>query len=221
MLLPANAPAAAETEVAPRPGPGRPKDSSKRAAIMKAARKHFLQFGYGGASMDAVATEAGVSKLTIYSHFASKDALFQEVVRNECMINTLSKDLDALAKLPTDKALHELGMRMLKVCLHPDMLNLHRLMVAQAAQQSKISKLFYEAGPEQGKDAFAAFIGTLESRGEHKFGDPHVAAKFFCSMVKGDLHYQAVLNLQTRFPAAELEAHVTRCVGLFLKAFAA
>ncbi|KAG1258263.1 hypothetical protein G6F65_015638 [Rhizopus arrhizus] len=46
-------------------GPGRPKDLGKRAAILEAAKALFIEQGYTGVSMDAIAAQAGVSKLTV------------------------------------------------------------------------------------------------------------------------------------------------------------
>ena len=46
-------------------GPGRPKDPAKRRAILDAAKELFVRNGYASTSMDAVAAEAGVSKLTV------------------------------------------------------------------------------------------------------------------------------------------------------------
>ena len=57
----------------PAGGPGRPKDPAKRLAILEAAKRLFMQNGYDGSSMDAIAAEAGVSKLTVYSHFTDKE----------------------------------------------------------------------------------------------------------------------------------------------------
>ncbi|OCG89579.1 TetR/AcrR family transcriptional regulator, partial [Xanthomonas euvesicatoria] len=57
-------------------GPGRPKDLGKRAAILGAARTMFMEQGYAGVSMDGIAAQAGVSKLTVYSHFGDKESLF-------------------------------------------------------------------------------------------------------------------------------------------------
>jgi TetR/AcrR family transcriptional repressor of mexJK operon len=48
----------------------------KRAAILDAAMALFPARGYDGASVEAIAQAAGVSKLTVYSHFADKEALF-------------------------------------------------------------------------------------------------------------------------------------------------
>ena len=66
-------------------GPGRPKDLEKRAAILHAAKQLFPENGFDGTSMDMIAALAGVSKLTVYSHFTDKESLFGEAVREKCM----------------------------------------------------------------------------------------------------------------------------------------
>ena len=63
---------------------GRPKDMAKRQAILEAAKILFLSNGYANTSMDAVALEAGVSKLTVYSHFTDKETLFTAAVVAKC-----------------------------------------------------------------------------------------------------------------------------------------
>lgn len=52
----------------------------KREQIVKAAVKVFLEKGYAGTSMNAVAEEAGVIKATIYSHFKDKQQLFIAII---------------------------------------------------------------------------------------------------------------------------------------------
>src|SRR6478672_9090701 len=56
--------------------PGRPKDLEKGAAILEAAKRLFTTQGFDGTSMDQIAAAAGVSKLTVYSHFGDKENLF-------------------------------------------------------------------------------------------------------------------------------------------------
>ena len=65
-------------------GPGRPKDLGKRAAILDVAKRLFSQNGFDGVSMDQIAAEAGVSKLTVYSHFGDKESLFSSAIRAKC-----------------------------------------------------------------------------------------------------------------------------------------
>lgn len=77
-------PASANPSVARPCGPGRPKDLEKRAAILAAAKRLFPDSGFEGTSMDAIAADAGVSKLTVYSHFRDKETLFTAAIRERC-----------------------------------------------------------------------------------------------------------------------------------------
>ena len=65
-------------------GPGRPKDLAKRASILEAAKQLFLEQGYQGVSLDQIAATAGVSKLTVYSHFGDKETLFAAAITASC-----------------------------------------------------------------------------------------------------------------------------------------
>src|SRR5277367_5459605 len=62
---------------------GRPRrgtESERTAALMSAATRVFLREGYGQASIDKVATEAGVSTRTIYERYKNKADLFGGVI---------------------------------------------------------------------------------------------------------------------------------------------
>ena len=61
------------------------KTDPKRAAILDAAKSLFVDPGYNGVSMDSIAAQAGVSKLTVYSHFGDKETLFTEAVQSKCV----------------------------------------------------------------------------------------------------------------------------------------
>jgi AcrR family transcriptional regulator len=50
-------------------------------AILDAATKCFLACGYDGASMDAIASEARISKVTLYARY-QKESLFQAVIED-------------------------------------------------------------------------------------------------------------------------------------------
>lgn len=53
----------------------------KYKRLMEKARELFTALGYRGVSMDEIAATAGISKMTIYNHFPSKEALFMEVIK--------------------------------------------------------------------------------------------------------------------------------------------
>jgi AcrR family transcriptional regulator len=51
-----------------------------REAVLGAARRVFLERGYAGATLEAIAEEAGFSKGVVYSQFGSKADLFFELL---------------------------------------------------------------------------------------------------------------------------------------------
>jgi len=86
---------------------GRRPDPAKDAAILDAASALFLDRGYS-VSIDDIAAAAGVSKQTVYARFASKEELFEAVVRSgaDQLVGAL---FDAQRGLSLDAALTELG----------------------------------------------------------------------------------------------------------------
>jgi AcrR family transcriptional regulator len=59
-----------------------------RERILQAARELFYRDGVNAVSVDAIAAAAGTNKMTLYRHFASKDALLNEY------LNELSAQAD-------------------------------------------------------------------------------------------------------------------------------
>lgn len=51
-------------------------------ALINTARQHFFASGFDGMAMEAVATELGISKGTLYGRYPSKEALFHAVVED-------------------------------------------------------------------------------------------------------------------------------------------
>lgn len=54
--------------------------TERRAAILRAAATAFAHRGFAGTSMEDVAAEAGITKLIVYRHFESKEALYAAVL---------------------------------------------------------------------------------------------------------------------------------------------
>src|SRR5437899_12911080 len=59
------------------------KNASIRQLIVEAARAHFFSHGFRSVTMDDLADELGVSKKTLYAHFASKIALLESVLADK------------------------------------------------------------------------------------------------------------------------------------------
>jgi TetR/AcrR family transcriptional regulator len=58
-------------------------DPDKVQTILDAARKRFAHYGVAKTTMHEIASDAGMSKASLYYYFPDKEHLFMEVLRNE------------------------------------------------------------------------------------------------------------------------------------------
>ncbi|MFO1435661.1 MAG: TetR/AcrR family transcriptional regulator [Gammaproteobacteria bacterium] len=125
---------------------GRPKDPEKRDAILNAAARLFLEHGFDRTSMDAIANAAGVSKLTVYSHFDDKDGLFKELIRHKCDQYFENRDVSQLNDLPPQDALTKMANGFLGLMFNPETLAMYRLLMSNAARDPARNQTFYDTG---------------------------------------------------------------------------
>jgi TetR/AcrR family transcriptional repressor of mexJK operon len=203
----------------PTNGPGRPKDPAKRQAILEAAKLMFLSRGYDGSSMDAIAAEAGVSKLTVYSHFTDKETLFSAAVKAKCE-EQLPEPVFALPEdAPIEKVLLNIARGFHGLVNSRESIELHRIMVTQATQNPKLSQMFFEAGPQRVLDEMEHLLRKADQSGKLRVPSPHTAAEHFFSLIKGGDHFRLLIGCCGPQEGEDAERHVQEVVDLFLRAY--
>ena len=192
--------------------------SGKRAAILDAATRVFLEYGYGAASMGTIAVAAGVSKQTVYSHFGSKDALFGAIVRERCdrLLQPI-RIADDHGKNPT-AVLTGIASRFVTLIMNPESRALFRAVVAESARFPELAEAFYRSGPALAVDNLAAYLAEVDARGALKVAKPVLSARLFFGMLRGDLHLRLLLGIGPEPSAREIDAMVDHAVETFLAA---
>ena len=200
--------------------PGRPKDMEKRASILEAAMALFPSRGYDGTSVEAIAQSAGVSKLTVYSHFADKETLFGAAV-TECCVQMLPHRLfEPEPGLPVREALMGIGRAFLDLMMDERAIALHRVMISQAGQDRRLAEIFFGAGPRAALQEMESFLRAANAEGSLCVASPAKDAEHFFSMLKGVRHMRVLVGLCPPPPSAERDAHVSEIVQVFLRAYA-
>lgn len=198
-------------------GPGRPKDLSKRAAILEAAKRMFVAQGFDGVSMDAIAAEAGVSKLTVYSHFGDKHTLFAEAIASKCC----EQMPDALFVSPVHGTCREqlthIARAFFGLITSHEALAMHRMMQAPGTD-TRLQELFWTAGPARVQAAFAHYLQHCADEGQLRIPDVPRAASQFFALLKGEMHMQMMCGLCAMPADDEVDAHIAATVDLFLRA---
>jgi len=191
--------------------------TSKERQILAAARKVFMQLGYGAASMDAIARQAGVSKATLYTHFDGKDALFAALIVNEC------RDFaDQIGRRARDEPDIRLALRSLaedfnNLLCNDEKLAMYRMVVAETPRFPALGSIFYDSGPKVMIDRIADLLRRAAERGLLKIPDAHVAAVQFISLVRGDSHLTRILGVT---PSMSMPSdYIDSGVDLFLAGY--
>jgi AcrR family transcriptional regulator len=148
-----------------------------RDKIQEASLKLFSQKGFLGATTREIAREAGVAEVTLFRHFPSKEALFEEVIRRYSFLPALKGILPGLERAGYEEAILEIARRFLERL--EERKDLIRIMLAE--------RYHY---PSQVKGIFRGFLGEmirmladyfrqLQARGILRDFDPDVGAKAF------------------------------------------
>jgi TetR/AcrR family transcriptional repressor of mexJK operon len=180
----------------------------KRREILDAATEVFLAEGFAGASMDAIATAAGVSKPTVYNHFAEITQPFYEQIVN------LSDDGDLA------KRLRELATLLLKGVMQPTNLRLRRLVIGEASRFPDLGRAYEQHGPGRAIAAWTTAFKRLADEGLLRLRDPALAAEHFQSLVLTTPLNHAMFSGDDRPPrATQLKRYTDSAVDVFLAAY--
>lgn len=201
-----------------RPGRSAP----KRRAILAAAREVFGEHGYAGTSMDLVAARAGASKVTVYSHFADKQRLFRAVLAaaieetaesTSAMVGRLGTSTDLEADLRAFARRHVVDVT------RPDLIQLRRMVIAEAGRFPELARAWYRAGPDQAHRTLAEQIGRLAERGLLRAPDPLVAAEHLNYLILSVPVSEATFAVAAWRSGRKVWRHADEAVRIFLAAY--
>ncbi len=195
---------------------GRPKSEEKRQQISEAAANLFLTEGFERTSMDSIAQAAGVSKQTVYSHFANKDELFRSCIASKVAEYDLTVE-------PSEYHTLEAGLRAfadgyLRILSDPRVVSMWRLIMAESVEHAHVARVFYDTGPRQSLDSLTRFLAHHED--ELDSDDLARTARTFYGIVADHYQSRIMLSIDDGVDDAERRGHVDYATRLFLKLFA-
>ncbi|MEU9748781.1 TetR/AcrR family transcriptional regulator [Streptomyces niveus] len=200
------------------------RSARKHQAIMEAATAAFMAKGYAGTSMDDIAKLAAVSKQTVYKHFADKEKLFAEIVL--ATTDRVDAMIDLVAGIPTDAdadALEEhllrLARQFLTALTQPQVLQLRRLIIANADTFPDLGAAWYEQGFERVLATLAATFQRLADQGLLRIDDPLLAANHLSGMLLWIPVNRAMFHGGPQHTQAELDHYADEGVRVFLAAY--
>ena len=199
----------------------RTRSESKHQAIIDVATEVFREHGFERTSMSEICARVGGSKATLYSHFASKELLFFEVVVRafDEEFELIFRRLEVEDGDDVGASLGELGKRLLRFIFSPDFVPLRRLVFADP-ENPEFGHMAYTSGPQRGNAMIASFLARSMARGRLRAADAHVAAWQLQALLQAELFYPVFMGAKDAVSEAEIDVCVHHAVDVFMRAYA-
>jgi AcrR family transcriptional regulator len=197
---------------------GRMKPKAKEQEVLDVATEYFLQHGYRGASINAMARSSGISKESIYRYFSSKQQLFEAVIGRE--LNEYRRSLHRL-----DATLRSMDLRSALIMVAETILAiittdrtqaLRRLIFDEATRSPEVGQHYYKIGPGQ---AYTVLENVLETHAHESDFDIPTLARHFLALLSWRITLERELAVRSQPTSQEVADLAARLVADFMKAF--
>jgi TetR/AcrR family transcriptional repressor of mexJK operon len=188
-------------------------------AFLDAASALFNEHGLARVSIDMIARAARVSTKTIYARYGGKLGLFSAVIRKQ--IAPILATQDAFLSPQNEdpiKLLRNVAAAFVERLLDPNVISLHRMMIAEAAHMPELSELYYREIYERAQNRLADWLSKQDAAGIFKIPTPKRAAEIFAALVGAGMIDRAHL-LNVVPSATERTEQIDNAISVFSRAY--
>jgi len=192
---------------------------SKRQQITQAATQLFLEHNFNAVSMDKIAQAAPVSKATLYKYFDSKHDLLVAVVDELCQ--TLTQTIDTLPVDPDKVEIHlkQIALSFMDLIYSQEGLAIYRLIIAECHASPELGELIYQSGPKNSLIQLEDYLQSLNNLPLFTIHHPDFAANAFFGLLKGELHFQCLLNITPPPSSVDKQTYINKIIPLYMQGF--
>ncbi len=191
-----------------------PPSQDNRQRIIEAAREAFTTEGYRS-SIERIAQIAGVAKQTVYNHFPTKEALFDEMTRDN--MNLFLVSLSGSPDNPR-QTLIEFGRKYYEGVLSGQCVAWMRMIAAESGRFPEMAQRTYQLGPVAMLEQLGSYLERAMQVGRLRSDDPLFAAEMLYGMLSGVERTRMLFGVE-REPY-DLETRVSAIIDCFLHAYA-
>lgn len=192
------------------------RSAQKRQAVINAALAEFKDKGFVGASMDAIAERAQVSKRTVYNHFTSKELLFHEVTSSFWVRSKQAASLKFDASRPVEDQLLQIARSVWTVYQSDELIEQARIVLAELIRQPELVEQALAQVNDQ-ECGLLPFLQQAVSAGALQIPDIKIAETQFWGLMKSFAFWPAVFRFHDF--SAQAEQVLNSNVQMFVRQY--
>ena len=186
----------------------------KRASIVEAAVAEFQECGFAGARINRIAERAEVSKRTLYKHFESKDALFDEIIEIIMQRNASVRHVTFDPERPIRDQLIE-EVQAVAQLADESYIELNRLLASEYLRNDDLARRVFSR-EEVTTEPLVPFLQAAMDQSVLRTADPTMAAAQLGALAKQFFIWPQFLTGQAAPWSWPQEDIIADCVDMFL-----
>ncbi len=186
--------------------------------LLEAALAVFSAMGYSGASMDAVAEAAGLSKPTLYKYFDSKETLFAAMMQARRDDMLMAFEVTQPGNMV--QQLHTFAWGYARTVMRPELMTLARLIMAEAHRFPQVGRAYQASGPDRLLEGMMTYLEDQRTAGSLVFQDAELAAQDLWGLILSAPRSRALYEPEWQPDDAILARYINNGLRVFLRAYA-
>lgn len=189
------------------------KKNITKQRLLDATLKLISEKGYLGATTREIAQEAGVTELTLFRHFGTKEKLFEELLRNHTFLPRLKELLPELDGLSYGDSLRLIATRFLLSL--KERKSMVKIMYSEVTiYPDKIKKL-YNKFIDDLRLTLASYFRGLRKKGLLRSVSPEMAARLFLGMLFSYFRSEEIMR-EGGMKKQTMEKNIKEFVDIFM-----
>jgi AcrR family transcriptional regulator len=182
--------------------------------LLGATMKLVSEKGYLGATTRAIAREAGVSELTLFRHFGSKEKLFEGMLGQYTFLPRLKELRPQLDELSYEGALSMLAKRFLLTL--KERKSFIKIMYTEANLYPEKARKVYTATGDELRATLSDYFVSLQKKGVLRKVSPETSARMFLTILFAYFRAEEIMRNVDITKGRRMERAVGEIVDIFV-----
>ena len=189
------------------------KKNTTKQRLLDATLKLISEKGYLGSTTREIAQEAGVTELTLFRHFGTKEKLFEALLRNHTFLPRLKELLPELDGLSYGDSLRLIATRFLLSL--KERKSLVKIMYSEVTTYPEKIKKLYNKFADDLRLTLASYFRGLQKQGVLRTVSPEMAAQLFLGMLFSYFRSEEIMR-ESGMKKQTMEKNIKEFVDIFM-----
>jgi AcrR family transcriptional regulator len=188
--------------------------ANTKERLLGATMKLVSEKGYLGATTREIAQEAGVSEITLFRHFGSKEKLFEGMLGQYTFLPRLKELRPQLDGLPYEEALMTIAKRFLLTL--KEQKSFIKIMYSEANLYPDEARKVYTATGDELRATLSDYFASLQKKGVLRKVSPETSARMLLGLLFAYFRSEELLRGLDITKKGKMDREVREIVDIFV-----